>query len=221
MPTITLGFSFNNGDRVSPQALHSLVDDASVNNFTTNDFNLGSVQFLTYGSTRPSLVRGAIHYDTTTDLAGLYFAFVSASNGSVSGWLCSTPRRECYCWAASAVSLGTPLFVGTPGQFTVEYTVFDGCVFPNVWQFTGASGPDSAFYVALESVGPGRPVKCVWAGLLQPSLPQLSAASPTAPLYVDVSAPDSLKWGAPSTRSFPFGIGSLLWGNGAAIEDIS
>ena len=220
MPAITLGFSFVNGQKVSPTDLHRLVDEAAIGQFANSDFS-GNVQYFTYGPTRPSLVRGAAHYDTTAGLEGMYFAFVSASNGSVSGWLCATPRRECYCWAATNVSAGMPVFLGRPHIFGEgrDYTIYDGMIFPTAWTYSGASGADAAYWITLESAGTDQPVKCMWAGLLPSGLLGISAPSDTNPLYVNVASSGQLASGAPTSRSVPIGIGSILWGSGAAIVD--
>ena len=235
MPTITLGFSFNDGDKVSPQSLHALVDQASIAGFALSDFG-GSFTYMSYGSSRPTLARGAIHYDTTAGIEGLVYAFVSASNASVSGWLYATPRRECYCWTASAVSQGTPVFVGARGVASAEYTVYDGIGFPLINQFSGASGPDAALFITMEAAAPNSPVKCMWAGMVPSSVPlncfggAASAASSGNPLFVDYADPGAFKFGNPTSRNFIFGVntlndpagrGAVVWGNGPCIEDIS
>jgi len=230
MAQITLGREFVDGDQLTPTNMNDLVDAATVTGFLPSDFNLGSVKFFSYGNTRPALTRGAAVFDTTAGLEGMYFAFVSASQGSVAGWLCATPRRELYCWAASAVSLGTPLFIGRPRTFGVgqEYTVFDGCIFPTVYQFTNPSGADAAHFIALESVQPNSPVKCMWAGIIPASLPLLSgSAPPQALLYIDNTAPGRCQAAqTPSAKSIPIGVplsggGAILWGTGGAIDDNS
>lgn len=220
MPVTTLGFEFQDGQKVSPNDLHRLVDEATISGFVQADFS-GSARAFTYGNSRPTLDRGVVHYDTTAGLEGLYFAFVSASHGSVSGWLCATPRRECYCWAATAVSAGLPVFLGRPHIFGEgrEYTQYDGIQFPTAWVYTGASGADSGFWITLESVTNDRPVKCMWAGLIPHSLLGASTPSSTNPLYINIAGSAQLASGAPSSRSVPIGIGSIIWGSGAAIVD--
>lgn len=222
MPTINLGYEFKDGQKVSPASLHSLIDEAAVTGFAAADFALGSIKFATYGDTRPTLARGAIHYDTTAGIEGLYYAWVTASNASISGWLSAVPRRECYCWAASAVSLGTPVFLGRPDiGGGPDYVNYDGCLIPSVYRYTGASGPDPAFFVTLESAAASSPVKCMWAGLAPPTLPGLGGFTPATPTYVDYADPGSLKSGSPSARNLIFGTGPVIHGAGCFIEDLS
>lgn len=234
-PTITLGRAFSNGEQLTPTKFNQLVDLATITGLVPADFDLSSLQFFTYGPTRPTLMRGAAHYDTTSGLEGMVFAFVSASSASVSTWLYATPRRESMCWASSAISAYTPVFVGKPNSISSssEYTVFDGTLFTNVWQYSGASGPDSAQFVTVESTPGGAPVKCAWAGMLPDALllnGASSGASAGSPLFVDYTDPGAFKAGAPTPKQLIFGVntrnvssgaGSLLWGPGAAIENIS
>jgi len=242
-PTITLGFQWQSGEQVTPTKFHRLVEEATVSGFVPSDLGAG-VQLPSYGSTRPALARGLMHYDTTAGLEGLYFSFASASNASVLGWLCATPRRECYCWANSAVSQGTPLFLGKPHGVSnpgdgvgFEYKIFDGCLFPHVWQYSGASGPDAAMFVSMESVTNSMPVKCMWAGMVPDLLgalnlftPSASGGSAASPLFVDYSGGGAWKFGQPTPRNLVFGVqtqanntglGSVIWGTGCAIEDLT
>lgn len=231
MPRISLGFSFRDGDRVSPESLHRLIDEATVSGFNAADLGISVGSVPSYGSTRPTLARGRIHYDTTAGLEGLYYAFLSASAASVSRWLCATPYRSCVCWAASAVSAYTPVFIGRPGvDGNAEFVAFDGMMFPAVWQFSGASGPDAAHFITLESAGNNSPVLCAWAGVV-PGVnltDTASGASTGSALLVDYAAPGAYKAGARPARSLQFGVfsqsstvGAVLWGTGCAIEDIS
>jgi hypothetical protein len=238
-PTITLGFSYQDGDRVSPTSLHRLVEEATLSGFTAADFDLNGAGFFTYGTTRPTLARGAVHYDTTAGLEGLVYAFASASNASVLGWLYALPHRSCYCWANSAVSAGTPVFLGAPHNIAAgpEFTIFDGSFFPNCWQFSGASGPNACFLLTLESADNNRPVRCMWAGMVPQWLQTLnvfsggaSRASVGSPLFVDFSDPGAFKFGNPSARNLVLGVslennatglGSVIWGTGAVAEDLS
>lgn len=232
MPTITLQPPLSPGDQLSPTRLHNLVDNAVISGFTASEIGVASSGY-SIGAPRPTLALGRLHYDTTSGLEGLYAAFLSASSASVSGWLCATPRRECYCWAASSVSLGTPVFIGKPAPVGPQYTLYDGHVFPNVWMYTGASGPDAAFFITLESVTANKPVKCMWAGLTPPTLNLLnssSGASIASPLFVNYASPAQLNSGVPSALNFIFGVAlgndptgrsGLVWGGGPAIERIS
>jgi len=241
--TITLGYAFQSGEQLAPAKFHRLVEEATVTGFQPSDLGAG-VALPTYGSTRPALARGLMHYDTTVGLEGLYFSFVTASNASLSGWLCATPRRECYCWANSGMSQGTAVFLGKPHGVSnpgdgvgFEYKIFDGCIFPHVWQYSGASGPDAAMFVSLESVTNGMPVKCMWAGMVPDTLgslnlftPAASGGSAASPLFVDYASGGAWKFGQPTARNLVFGVqtlpnqtgvGSIIWGTGCAIEDLT
>lgn len=238
-PTITLGFSYHDGDRVSPDSLHRLVEEATISGISPGDLALSAgTGFFTYGNTRPTLARGTVHYDTTAGLEGLVYSFFSASNGSVAGWLSALPHRSCYCWANSAVSAGTPVFAGNPGAAAdPDFTLFDGSFFPNVWQFSGASGPNASFFLTLESVTNNRPVLCMWAGLVPQFLQTLNAFTPSAsrasiaaPVFVDFTGGGAFKFGTPTARNFIFGVslennatglGSVIWGTGPCAEDLS
>ena len=231
---ITLGIELKNGQQLSPEDLENLVETATVTGIEPTDFATG-INGLTYGNTRPTLTRGKIHYDTTQGLEGLVYAFLTASNASVRGWLYATPRRECYCWASSAVSAGTPLFVGNP-QYALNgapfYTIYDGCVFPNVFCYSGASGPNPAFYIAMESAAASSPIKCMWSGLVPTSMQVIngttSQASIASPVFVDYATPFGVKFGRPLARGFVYGVntlnnqtgeGAVTWGGGPVIED--
>lgn len=239
-PVITLGFDYADGDRVSPTSLHRLVEETTITGIAPADLSLGATSgFFTYGNTRPTLARGAVHYDTTAGLEGLVYAFASASNASVLGWLYALPHRSCYCWANSAVSAGTPVFLGRPEPATndTEFTLFDGSFFPNIWQYSGASGPNAGFFLTLESVTNNRPVLCLWSGLIPQFLQTLTAfngassrASIGSPLFVDFTGGGGFKFGTPTARNFVFGVslensasglGSVIWGAGPASEDLS
>lgn len=231
---ITLGIELKNGTQIAPEDLENLVELASVSGIDATDFAAG-VNGLTYSNTRPTLTHGKIHYDTTQGLEGLVYAFLSASNGSVAGWLYATPRRECYCWASSAVSAGTPVFVGVPGytlNSAPHYEVYDGCIFPKVYTYSGASGPNPAFFITMETVEAAKPVKCMWAGLVPTSVVVLngttSQASIASPFFVDYAQAHSVKFGNPLARGFVYGVntlnnatgeGAVIWGGGPVIED--
>jgi hypothetical protein len=233
-PVISLGRSFVSGEQLTPTKLNELVDTATISGFTAGDFNLASVQFFTYGNTRPSLSRGAVHYDTTAGLEGIIFGFLSASAGSVSSWLYGTPRREVMCFTHTACSAYTPMFMGKPNNVsTQEYIVFDGCAFPQVWQYSTSSGPDAALFVTLESAAASKFVKCMWTGILPDAVLLSGAASRASvgsPLFVDYSDGGAFKAGAPTKRELVFGVntlngtsgaGAILWGFGPAIEDLT
>lgn len=233
-PIVTLGRSFINGEQLTPTKLNELVDTATVSGFALNDFNLGSLQFYTYGNTRPSLSRGAIHYDTTAGMEGIVFAFLSASNGSVSAWLYGLPRRELMCFTHTAVSAFTPMFLGKPNNVsTQEGIIFDGCIFPQVWQYSTSSGPDAALFVTLESAAASKFVKCMWTGVLPDAVilnGAASGASVGSPLFIDYSNGGAFKAGQPTPRELIFGVntlngptgrGGILWGFGCAIEDLT
>lgn len=231
---ITLGIELQNGQAISPDNLEDLVELATVSGLEPTDFTDG-ILGLTYGNTRPTLTRGRIHYDTTAGLEGLVYSFLSASNGSVTGWLYALPRRECYCWASSSVSAGTPVFIGNP-QYVLNgppfYTVFDGCVFPNVFTYSGASGPNPGFFITMETVEANKPVKCMWAGIVPTSVVVLngtdSRASIASPFFVDYAVAHSVKFGQPTKRGFVYGVntlnnatgeGAVVWGTGPVLED--
>jgi hypothetical protein len=241
--SITLGYAFGSGEQVTPEKFHRLVEEANVTGFEVSDLGAG-VALPTYGPTRPALARGLMHYDTTAGLEGLYFSFASASNASVLGWLAATPRRECYCWANSAVSAGTPVFIGKPHGVSdpgsgsgFEYRVFDGCIFPQVWSYSATSGPDAAMFITMESATNNMPVKCMWAGMVPDSLGTLnlisaaaSSASIGSPLFVNYAGGHAWRFGQPSARNLVFGVntqnnstglGSIIWGTGCAIEDLT
>lgn len=233
-PVINLGRSFVQGEQVTPTKLNELVDTATVTGFNAADFNLQSVQFFTYGNTRPSLNRGAFHYDTTAGMEGVVVGFISASNASVRSWLYATPRREVMCFTHTAVSAYTPMFMGKPHNVTtVEYITFDGCAFPQVWQYSTASGPDAALFVTLESAAASKFVKCMWTGILPDAVllsGAVSQASVGSPLFVDYSNGGAFKAGRPTPRELVFGVntlngpsgaGGILWGFGCAIEDLT
>ncbi len=242
--TITLGYAFGSGEQVTPEKFHRLVEEANVTGFDVSDLGAG-VALPTYGPTRPTLARGLMHYDTTAGLEGLYFSFATPSNASILGWLCATPRRECYCWANSAVSQGTPVFIGKPHGVSnpgdgvgFEYKIFDGAILPHVWQYSAASGPDAAMFITMESTATnGYPVKCMWAGMVPDLLgslnlmtPSDSGASTGSPLFVNYAGATAWRFGAPTPRNLVFGVqtqnnnsglGSIIWGTGCAIEDLT
>jgi len=230
---ITLGQTYQQGDRVSPTNLNNLVDTATVTGFVPSDFG-SSIAFPSYGPTRPGISLAALHYDTTAGMEGLVYAWKTPSNASLSSWLYAFPRRECFCWASSALSAGTPVFVGRPHPNGVEFNVYDGAIIPFVWQYSAGSGPDGAFFITLESVLANKPVKCMWSGLLPDSLPLLrnavSGASISSPLFVNYALPGEIRAGLPTSRNIifgvntlnsPTGLGGLLWGNGGVIEDLT
>jgi hypothetical protein len=230
---ITLGQTFHQGDRVSPGSLNDLVDTATVSQFVVTDFS-SAISFPSYGSTRPGISLAALHYDTTPGLEGLVYAWKTPSNASLSDWLYAFPRRECYCWANSAISAGTPVFIGRPHPAGVEFNVYDGAILPFVWQYSANSGPDAAFFITLESVTFNKPVKCMWSGLVPDTLPllrsALSGASIASPLFVNYALPGELLAGLPTSRNIVFGVntlnsttarGALIWGGGGVIEDLT
>ena len=232
MAQITPGYLFFPGEQVSPQKLNDTVDLATLGGIPQSAFGT-TTKFFSYGSTRPTLTLGAIHYDTTAGLEGLVYAFVSPSNASVSSWLYAMPRRECMCWTNSACSFGTPLFLGLPNHIAAgpEFKIYDGLSMPMVWMYSGASGADPALVVALESKTAAGPIKCCWSGIL-PDLMVLggagSGASAGSPLFVDYASGGGFKCGAPTPRSIVVGVntlngptaaGAILWGNGPALLD--
>jgi len=233
-PIISLGRSFVQGEQLTPTKLNELVDTATVSGFALSDFDLGTLNFYTYGPVRPTLARGAVHYDTTTGAEGIVFAFLSASAASVSSWLYGTPRREIMCFTHTAVSAYTPMFMGKPHSVsTTEYIIFDGCAFPQIWQYSASSGPDNALFVTLESAAASKFVKCMWTGLLPDAVllsGSASQASVGSPLFVDYSAGGAFKADRPTPRELIFGVntlngtsgtGAILWGFGCAIEDLT
>jgi len=59
-PIISLGRSFVQGEQLTPTKLNELVDTATVSGFALSDFDLGTLNFYTYGPVRPTLARGAV-----------------------------------------------------------------------------------------------------------------------------------------------------------------
>lgn len=241
-PVITLGFQFHTGDRVTPEALHRLVDDAVISSFSAAelDIDLSDPSRLpyTYGDTRPTGAVGRVHYDTTPGLEGLYYWWATASNASVAGWLCQFPRRECYLWSHSGVSAGTLVFLhrlsvssaSAPfGHWNEGDQVFDGSLFLNAWVHSAASGARPCAFLTLESAGNNAPVKCMSMGLVPDSiLLKGYSASPVSAgdyLYTDfVTCSDPKSGPALPSYNYAYGLhttntqrghGALFWGTAA------
>lgn len=237
--TVTLGFQFHSGDRVTPESLHRLVDESTLSGFSAAELgiDLSDPARLpyTYGNTRPAGAVGRIHYDTTPGLEGLYYWWASASDASVAGWLCQFPRRECYLWSHSGVTAGALVFLhrlseshaSAPfGHFNEADTVYDGTLFLNAWVHSGASGARHVAMLALESALPGRPVKCLSMGLVPDSvLLKGYSASPVSTgdyLHTDfVTCSDPKSGRTLPANNFAYGLhtcetvrghGALFWG---------
>lgn len=208
-PVITPGFSFTSGEKVTPGKLHDLVDTCTAGDIPRSEISLGDVTEPSYGTDRPTCAPPRIHYDTTPGLEGLYFAWSSGSNASVCGWLCAMPRRECYCWAASAASAYTPVYPRIPHDAAGDYRYgikdYDGTIFPFVWPHPGGSGPHDNVFLTLESVDADKPVKCMWAGLVPDSVALLGLSGSGASLgdYLYSSRASSAQWGIGPTSAFP------------------
>lgn len=190
MADITRGHTFNDGDRLTPDNLNALVNSSQVKNIASTELGSGLV-LPVWGASAPSLIGGRMWFDTTSGQEGLKYAFVSPSNASISGYCYATPRREAYFWAATTVSMGAPLFLGAPRQFTDSrgYIEYDGVLLP-IAAPAHAADPFSitpALVVATESGGPG-PIRCAWSGLI-PALIFGSGASLGSTLSIDHSAP--------------------------------
>lgn len=167
MLSLQAGYSFTNGEKVTPAKLHALIDSAAITGLSASHFaNSSTCQILYYGPTAPSPYLGRLWYDTTPGSEGLKYAFVSPSNASISAWLYRTPRLECMCLlASSAVSQGATLFIPHTLVGQPSTAVYDGLVLPLVEQVANATFPGSAYFVAAESAqGLGSAVKCIAMG---------------------------------------------------------
>lgn len=205
----TPGVIFAQDEKVTPEKLNNLVDLATVTNIPIADV-LTSVVPPTYGSTAPGFTRGAIWYDTIPGYEGLKYAYLSASNASVTRWLYRTPHWDGVFWADSGATLGMPQYlapVGSPlaGNLWVQ---FDGCMYPRIFPPLPSSTPTStdslAMVIPLESVGASRPCVCAICGLV----PGVFLSTITAGLVVSSSyTPTGFLGGF---NSLPFNRSSFL-----------
>lgn len=188
MSDFTRGNTFAADETVSPGNLNALVENATVTNISLSELG-AAFKAIFYTDTDPGVTSARVWYDTTAGQAGLKYGFVSPSTASVAGWLYATPRREAYYWAATAVSVGSPLFVARADDVESEMAAhfFDGLALLKVYPAAGstaATETSPALVIATESVTGGNPVKCAWAGLV-PFNTADSNVSINSPLYVD------------------------------------
>lgn len=200
MAKLTRGITFANNERLTPAKLNNLINQTVLNDIQSSDFD-ADFQTYYYGPSAPGVTLGRCWYDTTSGSEGLKFAFLSASNASVKGWLHAFPRREAYYWCATSCSLGTPLFVGSRKYETDltdrQWTLYDGSIFPNVTPLpasASAEGLSPAMVVAMESRTGSGPVKAAWCGLIPADV---STAAPSArnALFADPTSPARLQAG--------------------------
>lgn len=189
MADITRGRTFRTGEKLTPARLNSLIEQATVTNIASAE--LGSAfRSMFYSDTDPGATHGRIWFDTTAGAEGLKYAWLSPSNASIADWLYATPRREAYYYAATRVSLGSPLFIGNPQDLTDEMAIekYDGAGLLKVYPAAGSTAATDispALVVAMESVTEAGPIKCAWAGLV-PLLTQDSQATLGNPFFTDV-----------------------------------
>jgi hypothetical protein len=236
MATITRGYSFVDGEQVSPSKLNQLVNGAVLSGVEASELDDGLMPYF-YSDSSPGLTHGRLWFDTTPGQEGMKYAFVSPSNASVAGWCYLTPRREAYFWTNSAVSAGQPLCISRT-QFAVtglHARIFDGLFFPTVWAYSAHSGGSWAYpswVVATEAAPADSPVRCAWIGAV-PVWTGSSDLTAGNPLFVNVQS-NNLSWknGAPSQRSLVLGsvlhstsnptaaaVAALFWG-ACAHQDI-
>lgn len=230
----TPGYIFEETEEVSPTKLNNLVDLATLTGLGVSEFGGGTAGILVYGSTAPPLERGKLWYDTNAGSEGLKFAWVSATNGSVSKWLYATPRRDTLVWTNTAVSMGMPLFIGRPGFRHIgnEFIVFDGSIFPMASSHQGASGADPMMVIPVEHASASRPVQCAWAGFVK----GIFGNSPLTGgnrVHTRFDNPQQFRDDTIPSRGMTWGIQHLstaaavsdvpftLWGFGPAYEDLS
>lgn len=213
---ITRGYSFGTREQLTPQKLNNLLDLATVTNFGASNFagSSNNLQILTYGNTAPPLVKGALWYNTTTGAEGLYWAFVSASNGSVAAWLCATPSRDMIGWASSNFSAGTSLYVGKQGHAVLghHYITYDGTIFPLVWPAAGNTGPHPALVVPKTSVSTAGPVVCTWAGFTYLQMGNSPVGADGKEIWVDHAGGNTFRDDSNLATTMPVGVGSLVSG---------
>lgn len=171
MATISRGYTFSDGETLSPGTMNQLVDNAVLTDITSADLG-SSLYFYNYGDSSPGLSAGQVWYDTTSGVEGLKISYLTPSNASISDWLYVMPRREAYFWAQTSCSMGQALFIGSPkhgydaGLLVKSY---DGAVMPYVTPLAAdadATGLSPAVVVAMESRTGAGPVKAAWAGLI-------------------------------------------------------
>lgn len=235
--SISLGFSFVDGEQITPAKMHRLVDEAVITGLNASNIDTEGVIPPTYGTDRPSASAGRIHYDTTPGIEGLYFSFVSPSNASLASWLCAMPRRECLCYASSAVSAYTPVFHIRPAYlgYGVEWIEYDGSFIPKIWEYSSATGCQEGLYITLESAQPSQIIRCMWAGLVPDDIAlrgisENSGCSIGNPLYIqrDGVNSDFHSGGPLAQRSWVYGVhtlnsptghGALIWSGCPVISD--
>jgi hypothetical protein len=167
--TTTPGYIFTADEKVTPDKLNALVDNAFVTNLTAAEIVSPPNKELTYGGAVPALEIGRIHYDTTPGFEGLKYAFATASNASFARWLYRTPHFDGVFWADSGASVGAPQFLAGHVR-PLCWKAFDGHLFPRIQPALPSSAPtvcDSMqIVIPLESVGASNPVVCAILGLV-------------------------------------------------------
>lgn len=219
-PVVTPGYRFDQDEKVSPTKLNNLVDLATVTNIPQDQVISGGGRPPVYSSTAPTLQRGQIWYDTTPGFEGLKYAFISASNASVSKWLYRTPHWDGIFWADSGATLGVPqvLFANsnlTGGLYIIRY---DGMMFPRMQppfsSSTPTAGLTGAWVIPMESVTPSNPCVCAQLGYV----PGVFNAAITAPANVFASGftpsrLDTYALGSPIARSYVLGTSAAPAGS--------
>jgi|SRR5262245_16647179 len=168
---VTLGQHFAQDEQVTPEKLNNLVDLATITNIPLADVLTGPVVPAFYGSTAPTLRRGQMWYDTTPGYEGFKYAFLSASNSSVSKWLYRTPHWDGIFWADSGATLGCPQYLAPADRPSSGnlWVLYDGHMFPRMVPPLPASNPSGsdslACVIPLESVAASRPCVCAIVGM--------------------------------------------------------
>lgn len=174
MATFTPGYTFVDGEQVTPTKLNNLIDLATLSNLGYSNFG-GSAGVLVYSSTAPPRTNGALWYDTTVGAEGLKYAFVSYSAASISKWLYLTPRRDMVCWTDAACSAHFPMFISrqgfrSNGSSTAgsDLVAYDGIPLLKIWSGVtgGATMPNVLMVIPTETASASSPVVCAWAGFI-------------------------------------------------------
>lgn len=180
MAHLTKGYTFSEGEQLTPEKMNTLLNNAGVTEISGADLTVeGSA--LRYGPTVPSVSPGLLWYSTTAGHQGLYFGSRSSSNASVSGWIGLMPRREVFVMATTTVSFGNPLFIGPrPGDDNERFARYDGSFFLYGIPFynrdesifgTSNTVPPGGALISMESrMGCGI-VRAAWAGIVPAPTP--------------------------------------------------